>query len=374
MSYGDPSRYITRLYVEEQCRDLPYAREIIKRSNLPVAIVEERQGPVIDGVYPENLTRGKHHLLLCRNRGRFFKPCPGTREYRCCDYQVLNIGMNCPMDCVYCILQAYLNNPWLSFFVNIDDLFRELDEALTAEPARFFRIGTGEFTDSLALDRLTGLSRHLVHFISRRKNAVLELKTKSAVIDNLAGLEHGGRTVVAWSLNSPAIMAGEEIRTASLDERLAAAARCAGWGYRLAFHFDPIIRHTGWQEGYRETIRRLFNAVAGEDIAWISLGALRFLPALKATAIDRFPASRFFYAEFIDGLDHKSRYFRSQRLDMYKFIADELSRYLSDRTCLYFCMENDAVWRAVFGFTPAERGGLPAMLDQAVKPGGDKSG
>jgi len=53
---------------------------------------------------------------------------------------------------------------------------------------------------------------------------------------------------------------------------------------------------------------------------------------------------------------------------MYKFIADELSRYLSDRTCLYFCMENDAVWRAVFGFTPDERGGLPAMLDQAVQP------
>jgi spore photoproduct lyase len=139
----------------EDCLDLPYTREIMARANLPVTVVGERDVPRIDGDYPYNLSAGKHHLFLCRNRGAFFKPCPGTRDYRCCDYQVLNIGMNCPMDCVYCILQAYLNNPWLSFFVNVDQLFAELDLALDAEPERFFRIGTGEFTDSLALDNLT---------------------------------------------------------------------------------------------------------------------------------------------------------------------------------------------------------------------------
>ena len=367
MSYGDPSRYVKHLYIDESCRNVPYTKEIIKRSGLPFTVIADRDNPQVDGVFPDNLTQGKQHLFLCRNRGRFFKPCPGTREYHCCGYRILNIGMNCPMDCVYCILQAYLNNPWLSFFVNIDDLFRELDDALAAEPGRFFRIGTGEFTDSLALDRLTDISRHLVQYMSTAQNAVLELKTKSVVIRNLEGLNHGGNTIVAWSLNSPAIMTNEEIRTAGIDERLAAAKRCAEWGYRLAFHFDPIIRHPGWQEGYRETIRRLFNTVPRDNIVWISLGALRFIPVLKATATARFPASRFFYEEFIDGLDFKSRYFRSQRLEMYKLIADELGRYVSSRTCLYFCMENDTIWKEVFGFTPDERGGLPAMLDRTVK-------
>jgi len=116
VSYGDPAKYITSLHVDEQCYDFPYTREIIQRSGLPVTVVSEQQIPAVDGEYPGNLTRGKQTLLLCRNKGRFFKPCPGTREYNCCEYQVLNIGMNCPMDCVYCILQAYLNNPWLSFF------------------------------------------------------------------------------------------------------------------------------------------------------------------------------------------------------------------------------------------------------------------
>jgi spore photoproduct lyase len=366
VSYGDPSRYISHLYVTEECRDNDYVKEIIQRSQLPVTVIGDREHPEVEGRYPDNLSRGKHHLLLCRNLGRFFKPCPATREYTCCEYQVLNIGMGCPMDCVYCILQAYLNNPWISFFVNIEDLFTELDQAFAASPDTFFRIGTGEFADSLALDSLTAFSPVLVNYMRDRQHAVLELKSKSVVIDNLKGLDHGGRTVVAWSLNSPPIMEHEEIRTASLEERLAAAARAADWGYRLAFHFDPIIRHDGWQDGYRSTIRRLFEVVPADHIAWISLGALRYLPSLKAIAGSRFPGSTFFYEEFIDGLDGKSRYFRSQRVEMYKLIADELARHAAPATCIYFCMESDNIWQEVFGFTPEEKGGLRAMLDKSV--------
>lgn len=366
MSYGDPSQYITQLYVTEECRNTAYARQIIKRSGLPVTIIGDREHPRVSGRYPDNLSAGKHHLLLCRNRGRFFKPCPATREYTCCDYQVLNTGMGCPMDCVYCILQAYLNNPWISFFVNVEDLFVELDQAFAADPETFLRIGTGEFTDSLALDNLTRFSPLLVDYMRDKRHAVLELKSKSVVIENLQGLEHGGRTIIGWSLNSPVIMAREEIRTASLEKRLAAAVRVAEWGYRLAFHFDPIIWHDGWQDGYRATIKRLFEVVPADRIAWISLGALRYLPSLKAIAGSRFPQSTFFYEEFIDGLDGKSRYFRSQRVEMYKLIADELAKYVVPPTCVYFCMESDTVWQEVFGYTAEEKGGLRTMLDRSV--------
>ncbi len=366
MSYGNPSKYIRHLYVTEECYENDYARQIINRSRLPLTVIGDREQPGISGQYPENLSQGKHSLLLCRNRGQFFKPCPATREYTCCEYQVLNIGMGCPMDCVYCILQAYLNNPWISFFVNVHDLLAELDHAFAAHPDTFFRIGTGEFTDSLALDSLTCFSPLLVRYMRDKQHAVLELKSKSVVIENLKGLDHGGRTLVAWSLNSPPIMKREEIRTASLEERLAAAATCADWGYKLAFHFDPIIWHDGWQKGYRSTIKRLFEVVPADKIAWISLGALRYLPSLKNIAATRFPESTFFYEEFIDGLDGKSRYYRSQRVEMYKLIADELAKYVAPKTCVYFCMESDTIWQEVFGYTAHDRGGLRAMLDQSV--------
>ena len=363
-----PADFIRALFVEESCLDLPLTREILARAgSLPVTVVQDHCQPKLtDTPYPKSLHKGKQHLFLCKNRGKFFKPCPATREYRCCDYQVLNIGMNCPMDCVYCILQAYLNNPWLSFFVNVDNLLAELDAAFHKEPQRFFRIGTGEFTDSMALDSLTGLTRILVEYMRDKQNAVLELKSKAVVLDHLKDLDHGGRTIMAWSLNSLPIMAKEELRTATLEQRLEAAALCASWGYKLAFHFDPIIYHPGWEEGYTETITRLFEAVPSEQIAWISMGALRFLPALKNIALTRFPKSGFFHEEFVLGLDNKFRYFRSLRVEMYKLIYDRLRRQAAPETCIYLCMESDEIWHEVFDFVPEERGGLPAMLDRSV--------
>lgn len=366
-SWKDPSRYLNEIHVEESCMDLPYTQEILKRAKLPVTVIGDRMEPQgIDGDYPANLRSGKRHLLLAKNRGHFLKPCPATKEYRCCDYQVLNIGMGCPMDCVYCILQAYLNQPWLTFYVNSNDLLREMDSAFKADPGNFFRIGTGEFTDSMALDRITCLSPQLVEYMSEQQQAVLELKTKSAVVGHLRDLEHKGRTIVAWSLNSTQIMQREEIRTATLEERLAAAAQCARWGYRLAFHFDPIIDHPGWEEGYRETITRLYEVVPAEQIAWISLGALRYLPALKGIGTERFPQSRIFYQEFIEGLDHKKRYFRTRRVALYRPIYSLLKEHAAPQTCIYFCMESDEVWREVMGFIPAEKGGIPLMLDRTV--------
>jgi spore photoproduct lyase len=366
--WPDPSHFVKKIHVESSCLDLPYTREILDRSGLPWRTVADGEKPDSSGnTFSHSLTAGKQELFLCTNRGIFFKPCPGTREYRCCGYQVLNTGSNCPIDCVYCILQAYLNTPWLLHYVNVERMFEELDRGLAAQPAAFFRVGTGEFSDSLALDRLTGLSRPLVAFFAGKHNAVIELKTKSASIANLQGLDHRGRTVVAWSLNSPRLIKEREIRSASLSQRLAAARRCAEWGYRLAFHFDPLIIHPGWEEGYAETIAELFRQVPAEAIAWISLGALRFIPRLKDTALQRFPGTRIYHHEFVCGLDGKARYFRPERVRLYRHIYQLLRRKAAETTCIYFCMESDEVWQEVMGFTPAERGGLPVMLDSTVR-------
>ncbi len=363
----DPARNIRKIFIEQSCQDIPYTRDILDRAkDIPVEVIPDRTTPPINaGPYPRSLTKGKKNLLLTTNRGSFFKPCPGTKEYCCCDYQVLNIGMNCPMDCVYCILQAYLNNPWISFFVNVDDLLSELDLAFH-KTNQFWRIGTGEFTDSLALDSLTALSKTLVPYMRDKTGGVLELKTKSVSIGHLNGLDHGGRTIVAWSLNSPVIMSGEELKTASLDERLDAAVQCAEWGYKLAFHFDPIIYHQGWQDGYESTINKLFDRVPAEKIAWISLGALRFLPTLRPIALTRFPNSKFFHEEFVMGLDGKFRYFRSLRVEMYKHLLYHLRRRAHPATCLYFCMESDEIWQEC-GFQPGESKMLPTNLDKAVR-------
>jgi spore photoproduct lyase len=363
----DPSMYLRSIYVEKSCGDDPYVAEIVERAGLGSTLISEKDmRSLLDGEYPATLNEGKKTLLLCRNYGEFLKDCPGTRGYRCCDYRVINVGLGCPMDCVYCILQAYLNNPYLSFFINVEDLFAELRKKLDRFDGRVMRIGTGEFTDSMALDRITGMSRRLVEFFGKQKKGVLELKTKSAYVDNLEGLKHGNRTIVAWSLNSEYIVRSQEIRAASIDQRLQAASQCLEWGYDCAFHFDPIIAYPGWEDGYHEVVSTLFEKIPADRIRWISLGAFRYLPALKKIAAERFPQSQIFHHEFIEGMDDKIRYFRFLRVKLYKKIYHEIRNRCDPRTCIYFCMESDEVWRDVMGYTPEEKGGIPAMLDRTV--------
>jgi len=365
--WSDPSTYLREIFIEKSCIDDPYAAEIIERAGLGSTVVSAEDAiSIVDGDYPSNLSKGKQALLLCRNQGDFLKDCPGTKAYRCCDYRVINVGLGCPMDCVYCILQAYLNNPYLSFFVNIDDMFAELTTKLERYDGAVMRIGTGEFTDSMALDRITGLSRRLVEFFGSQKKGVLELKTKSAYVDNLKGLNHDNRTIVAWSLNSEEIVRSQEIRAASIDQRLEAAAMCVEWGYDCAFHFDPIIAYPGWQKDYYEVVSKMYKIIPADRIRWISLGGFRYLPALKKIGTERFPRSEIFYHEFIEGMDDKLRYFRPFRVELYRHLYNEIMRHCAPVTCVYFCMESDEVWHEVTGYTPAEKGGIPAMLDKAA--------
>jgi len=211
--------------------------------------------------------------------------------------------------------------------------------------ARSLRVGTGEFGDSLALDHITEYSKALVPFF-KGTNHLLELKTKSANVENLLYLDHGGRTVVSWSLNPERISSKEEAGAAALDERFMAAKKCAEAGYKVAFHFDPIIFYDGWEKDYMETVNRVFDSF--KEVSWISLGALRFHKSLKPIIEERFPESDYLYAEMVTGSDGKMRYYAQLRVDMFKKMFQWI-RKRNQAAAVYLCMEEPDVWKSVFG-------------------------
>lgn len=303
---------------------------------------------------------GKSTLLIARNRGRFIRPCPGTREYTCCGYTILNVANFCSMDCAYCILQTYFHPPVLQLYVNFEDLESELDHAF--DRREFRRIGTGEFSDSLIWEDICGISARLVERFAGQAHAVLELKTKSTRVQTLAGLKHNRRTIVSWSLNSPAVIRTNERGTASLTARLEAARQCERWGYPLAFHLDPLVLYDGWGEDYRRLVQRLFQYVSPQNIAWISMGSLRYMPSLEPVMVKRFPKSTIAYGEMITGLDGKRRYFKPLRIELYRRLGEWLRHYAPD-LCLYLCMEDTEVWTRSLGAAPKAEGDLARMLD-----------
>jgi DNA repair photolyase len=218
-----------------------------------------------------------------------------------------------------------------------------------------YRFCTGEFTDSLLLDRHTRLSEQLIELFRDRPPFILELKTKTAYVDHLLDLDHGGRTVISFSVNAPFISRLEEPRTAPLETRLGAAAKAAKKGYPIGLHFDPLVHYPGWETGYAQTAELIKRHLDPSMIAFISLGCLRFLPQLKPIMLKTRP-STLFDAEFIRGGDGKMRYPRPVRRLMYQRMLECLTPLVSAETVIYLCMESSRVWKEVFGHDPETQG------------------
>ncbi|MGA1875459.1 MAG: SPL family radical SAM protein [bacterium] len=345
-----------KIIISSEVRFSPFVKTIL--SNCPSIPIEyqevRRDSPCL---------AEKGNLVIIRHKGDFYKPCPGTLNYLCCQYKILHIGLNCPLACSYCILQSYLDHPAMVVHANTDEMLEELDRVLSRSPSDIFRIGTGELTDSLVLDPLTGLSKILVPYFAYQPMAFLELKTKTDNIHNLEGLDHRGKTIVAWSLNSERIVKQEELGAPSIKRRLQAARKCQDWGYSLAFHFDPIFFYPGWEREYRHTIEDLFSAVKPSQIAWISLGCFRFMPKLKSIISEAYPQSRIIYEEFIRGMDGKMRYLEPVREEMYTRMISWI-REITPHCLIYLCMESPKIWRNCFGFSPADNRELQALLDR----------
>ncbi len=328
-------------------------------SNNPttIGILERLKGVEIDVIddvrllkRPRDLAEGKRRMVLTAHRGRAFKPCQGQGpDHLCCNYRVIDLVSGCPMECSYCILQEYLaNNPITTVYVNLEEMLAQVSDFLERNPRRFFRVGTGELSDSLALDPITDYARTLVAFFSARQNAILELKTKTACVEGLLGLRHAGRTVIAWSLNTPSIIESEERQTASLDERLEAAVQVSDAGYGVAFHFDPMILGSDVDASvaeYEGVIDRMLASVPAKSIAWVSLGLLRYPPSLGERALKSFPETRIFAGELVPA-GNKMRYPRFMRGGVYKPLWDRLAKELPPHK-IYLCMETRPVWGRV---------------------------
>lgn len=279
-------------------------------------------------------------LFIVKERWDFIKPCPCTKAHLGCGYWIFNLGFGCPFDCSYCYLQQYQNFPGIILPSNLEDFFRKFEDFLK-KIRKPIRIGTGEFCDSLALDDLTLYSQKLINFFAS-KPVLLELKTKSKKIENLLKIKPSKNIIISWSLTPQRIIDSEERATSSLQERLNSAKVIQEYGYKIAFHFDPIIYYSEWEEDYKELIDKLYSQV-NPPFAWISLGTLRFNRELKSIIERRFPQSKIVYGELFIGEDKKLRYPEFMRIKIYKKMVGWIRKF-DKKTPVYLCMESDKIW------------------------------
>ena len=182
------------VFIEEDCRASALADRVVKGlpASVPLSYVADgREVARPQASSADPFGTGKRRMVVMRRRSPFLMACPAaSAEFACCGYLVLALASNCPMDCSYCFLQEYVaDNPSFQVYANYAEAFEELERMTHQAPGRDFRVGTGELADSLAFDRLTGISRDLVEYFARG-NALLK-NAHAAVRARLADILKG---------------------------------------------------------------------------------------------------------------------------------------------------------------------------------------
>ncbi|QQR81785.1 MAG: hypothetical protein IPJ69_06745 [Deltaproteobacteria bacterium] len=291
----------------------------------------------------KNKTGSKKLLLLTRKKSEPLKEFKALALSAEIPYYSLDVVSNCHLECTYCILQSYLeNNPILTIYTNIDEILESLSSQIKTLPLPFM-IGTGRIADSLALEPVTGYAKKLISFFAHQDGPMLELKTKSDFIDGLLDVDHCGKTIISWSLSPEFLVKREEVKTATLEERLAAMKKVAQAGYKVGIHMDPVIIHhggrgKGWKENYAQLIDRIFQTVSADQIHWMSVGTLRLPNRQKKIMEKRFPKNN----EIFDGLISTNRRFIHYPKDLREEIYDHFNNLLEvhiPQEKVFSCME-----------------------------------
>ncbi len=286
--------------------------------------------------------RRSEDMFIVQEQHDHFKPCPCSPGVMPCGYHNVNLGFGCPFECSYCFLQNYTNAPGIVIPANLDDFFDAFKKYRMD-----VRVGSGETTDSLVYDDLTGFAPRLVEFFRSYPQSTFEFKTKSDSIKGLLSVKASPNIVVGWSLNPQQVIDREEYFTASLGQRLDAARRCAAHGYQVAFHFDPVIYSPGWEGLYADVVERMFTLVPATSIAWISVGTLRMTRQQKKIIENRFPKNTILDAELFTANDGKLRYAYDLRLDIYRKMIAWIDARSASSTLIYLCMEMESIWKII---------------------------
>ncbi|HQU71914.1 MAG TPA: hypothetical protein PKV71_03905 [Calditrichia bacterium] len=348
-----------QVFVETQVRDLPQTVKILKK--LPEVPVREIRK--IEDVFgrvrkPYLHKRTALNLYIGRKEGHLVKEAPDAYGLLGEPHFYFIHSYNCIYECEYCYLQGYFKSPDLVLFVNHEEIQAEMAAVLRRFPERervWFH--AGEFSDSLALTSLSQEWPLYWPFFEEHPRAWLELRTKAVNVRPLLQLGPLPNVVVTFSLSPEESTLALDRGTPGLGNRLAAMSRLAKAGFTLGVHYDPVVYRDDLESAYRELTGALLAAVPEQQIAYISVGVVRFTHEVFLEFKRNYPESTLLKEEMSASFDNKIRYPRPQRLFMLKTIRDACLELGVSPEKVYLCMEEDH---------PAAQGGEVARTAEAT--------
>ena len=338
-------KLVTELWAVHGYCDQLRAKRIAKRANLPLKWFDK--APSVNGDKGLEKLKTERGVLLLRNRTSPFIEQFQHPIGKCSKFYKLTAYNNCNFWCEYCYLYlTFRNMPISTHFVNYDKMYREIVSFDRSNIPDILRVlNLGELCDPLAVEDITEFAEELIPFVAKEtKQTKLLFLTKSDNIDSLLNLEHGGRSIMSFSINTDKVYQHLEHRTASPEARLMAAKRLQQAGYDIRLRIDPVILYSTWKKDYADLVEKIFAYVKPERI---TIGEYRPSKGLASHISSRFPHSPLL--KINSGLVNdgsKLRYPDEHRLAMFKAIIDTIKKH-DKKIKIALCKEDVKIWKSL---------------------------
>lgn len=266
--------FFSHIYVEKQILNHPRTQRILAR--FPTASVIE-----IDH-YKDVFCRSKQsyplqhrsqNLILAAKHGTLlYKGAPVCQSFGNAYFYYTSCMMNCVFDCEYCYLKGMYPSANIVLFVNLEDVFLEVEQVLKRHP---LYLCVSYDTDLLAMEEIHGYVREWCLFTERHEDLKIEVRTKCANKIFFRNLKPIPGVIYAFTLSPQAVVEAYERGTPSLSERISCIVEILQAGHPVRLCFDPMLYLPAWKRHYAEMIEQVCDAIDLSEIMDISVGTFR---------------------------------------------------------------------------------------------------
>lgn len=197
-------------------------------------------------------------------------------------------SLNCFFNCKYCYLQWTFRNRFPVFFLNYEDMQKEIINQIQKVRQSWFdghiTFYASNYADLLATENISHFHENFLPFCETLPDDVLiETRTKSAnittLLDYAKNLNWDSPTQkmeIAFSL-SPCIIAKKyELWTANLNDKMEAINKLLEKGFRVWLRFLPLLPVKNFKQIYSDFLDEVIDVIDIDKIASVAIAPLIF--------------------------------------------------------------------------------------------------
>lgn len=248
----------SHIYIEKQILSNKYTKNILSHFPKSKVIIIEHYKDVFcrNGQDFFMQKQAPSLILASKNNNLIYKGANVCQDFGNEHFYYTSCVMNCIYDCEYCYLQGMYSCANIVVFVNLEDIFDEVEKLLKKHSVY---LCISYDTDLLALENILGYTKAWIKFAKKHSNLKIEIRTKSANFNAIKDIKSSENIILAWTLSPEIIINSCEHNTPSLENRLKNIRQALNNNWYVRLCFDPLIYDKDWKNIYSNFIKQTFS-------------------------------------------------------------------------------------------------------------------